>query len=201
MGVFGFCGEDPTLKTAQEALEELQKTGLVTPEELGEQEPKSTLPSETDKGLSAGNIVAIGLGMAAVGGGLALALGQDDDDDAPATSVPNPEDTSPPTVRADPTENSSLDCTGGNILFSFSEAMANVGEALPVNGGSIRQGWRGDRVYEVSWSSDESICTAFSDITITLSGFKDVSGNLLADPTSFTYSAGEREAQQTDSSL
>lgn len=199
--------EDPKLTTAQEALEELQKTGLVTSEELGEKGEgvlKNTLPAETGNGLSTEKIVAIGLGMAVAGGGLALvALGGDDDDASSPASAPNPEDTSPPTVRADPAENTPLNCNGGNILFSFSEAMANSGEAFLSNGGTVKQGWRGDRVYELNWSSDESICNVniSTDITVTLSGFRDVSENLLAEPISFTYSAGEQEDQQADTSL
>ncbi|MCI5121849.1 MAG: hypothetical protein D3908_11790, partial [Candidatus Electrothrix sp. AUS4] len=192
--------EDPRLGMAKEALQELKSMGLVTPEELGDKpaKTKSTAravadtapqtPPQADKGLSTGSIVAIGLGMAAVGGGLALALGQDDD--SPSSPAPDPDDTIPPTVSADPAENTTLDCTGGNILFSFSEATASSGEVLLSNGGTIQQGWRGDRVYEISWSSDGSICNTSSEVTITLSGFKDVSENLLAEPVSFTYSAG-----------
>lgn len=196
---------DPKLKMAKDALLELKGMGLVTAEELGEKKPQkqaattltaNTAP-ETDEGLSSGNIVAIGLGMAAVGGGLALALGQSDDDSS-STPTADPDDTTPPTVTTDPAENTVLSCAGGNVLFSFSEAMANTGEALLSNGGTIQQGWRGDRVYEVSWSSaEESICTTFSAITVTLSGFKDVSDNLLAEPISFTYSSAEQELATT----
>ena len=188
---------DPQLVMAKDALLELKGMGLVTAEELGEKKIKkqttdatataSTAP-ETDEGLSTGNIVAIGLGMAAVGGGLALALGQSDDD-SPSTPAADPEDTTPPTATPDPAENIALDCTRGNILFSFSEAMADAGEVLISNGGSVQQGWRGDRVYEISWSSDASICNNSSDITVTLNGFKDISENPLTEPTSFTYSA------------
>ncbi len=186
---------DPQLVMAKDALQELKGMGLVTAEELGEKKIKkqttatataSTAP-ETDEGLSTGNIVAIGLGMAAVGGGIALALGQSDDDSS-STPAADPEDTTPPTVTPDPAENIVLDCAGGNILFSFSEAMADAGEVLLSNGGSVQQGWRGDRVYEISWSSDASICNNSSDITVTLNGFKDISENLLTEPTSFTYS-------------
>ncbi|MGB5686229.1 MAG: hypothetical protein WBM35_10475, partial [Candidatus Electrothrix sp.] len=195
--------EDPKLQMAKDALLELKGMGLVTAEELGEKKMKkqtaappataSTVP-ETDEGLSTGNIVAIGLGMAAVGGGLALALGGQSDDDASSTPAADPEDTTPPTVAADPAENTALDCAGGNILFSFSEAMADTGEALLSNGGTIQQGWRGDRVYEVSWSSaNESICNTSSTIRVTLSGFKDVSENLLAEPISFSYASHEQE--------
>ncbi|MCW5209897.1 hypothetical protein VU10_06940, partial [Desulfobulbus sp. US1] len=182
--------EDPGLKMAQNALLELKGMGLVTPEELNaEKEPQPTLPTpETDDGLSTGNIVAIGLGMAAVGGGIALALGQSDDDSS-STPAADPEDTTPPTVTPDPAENIVLDCAGGNVLFSFSEAMADAGEVLLSNGGSVQQGWRGDRVYEISWSSDASICNNSSDITVTLNGFKDISENPLTEPTRFTYSA------------
>jgi TolB-like protein len=201
--------EDPKLKMAKDALEELKGMGLVTAEELGEKKIKkqitaaattapptatgSTAP-KTDEGLSTGNIVAIGLGMAAVGGGLALALGGQSDDDASSTPAADPEDTTSPTVTTDPAANTVLDCAGGNILFSFSEAMADSGEALLSNGGTIQQGWRGDRVYEISWSSaEESICKNLSVITVTLSGFKDVSDNLLAEPISFSYSSNEQE--------
>ncbi|WLE99116.1 MAG: CsgG/HfaB family protein [Candidatus Electrothrix communis] len=182
--------EDPGLKMAQNALLELKGMGLVTPEELNaEKEPQPTLPTpETDDGLSTGSIVAIGLGMAAVGGGIALALGQSDDDSS-STPAADPEDTTPPTVTPDPAENIVLDCAGGNVLFSFSEAMADAGEVLLSNGGSVQQGWRGDRVYEISWSSDASICNNSSDITVTLNGFKDISENPLTEPTRFTYSA------------
>ncbi|MCI5124387.1 MAG: hypothetical protein D3925_07905 [Candidatus Electrothrix sp. AR5] len=203
---------DPKLKMAKDALLELKGMGLVTAEELGEKKIKkqataaaatavtaatpaattSKVP-ETDVGLSTGNIVAIGLGMAAVGGGLALALGQSGDDSS-STPAADPEDTTSPTVTTDPAENTVLDCAGGNILFSFSEAMAGTGEALLSNGGAIQQGWRGDRVYEVSWASaDESICNNLSPIRVTLSGFKDVSGNLLAEPISFSYASNEQE--------
>ena len=105
--------EDPKLKMAKDALEELKGMGLVTAEELGEKKIKkqitaaattapptatgSTAP-KTDEGLSTGNIVAIGLGMAAVGGGLALALGGQSDDDASSTPAADPEDTTSPTV-------------------------------------------------------------------------------------------------------
>ena len=206
--------DDPKLKMAKDALKELKGMGLVTAEELGEKKikkqtaapstppapttaappaPPGTVP-EIDEGLSTGNIVAIGLGMAAVGGGLALALGGQSDDDASSTPAADPEDTTSPTVRADPADNTVLDCAGGNILFSFSEAMAGTGEALLSNGGTIQQGWRGDRVYEVSWSSaDESICNNLSAIMVTLSGFKDVSENLLAEPISFSYASNEQE--------
>ncbi|XCN73151.1 MAG: CsgG/HfaB family protein [Candidatus Electrothrix aestuarii] len=196
--------EDPKLKMAKNALKELKGMGLVTPEELGDKPAKPKNPPSTaanavpqdapqdDEGLSTGSIIAIGLGMAAVGGGLALALGQSDDDSS-SSAVPDPEDTTPPTVSADPAENTTLDCTGGNILFSFSEAMASSGEAFLSNGGTIQQGWRGDRVYEISWSTDESICNNTSDVTVTLSGFKDVSENLLSDPISFTYSTAEQQ--------
>jgi len=205
--------DDPKLKMAKDALKELKGMGLVTAEELGEKKMKkqtiaapvassvptptataSTAAPETDEGLSTGNIVAIGLGMAAVGGGLALALGGQSDDDSSSTPAADPEDTTSPTVRADPADNTVLDCAGGNILFSFSEAMAGTGEALLSNGGTIQQGWRGDRVYEVSWSSaDESICNNLSAIMVTLSGFKDVSENLLAEPISFSYASNEQE--------
>ncbi len=206
--------EDPKLKMAKNALLELKGMGLVTAEELGEKKMKkqtaapSTPPAPTtaappatagtvpeiDEGLSTGNIVAIGLGMAAVGGGLALALGGQSDDDSSSTPAADPEDTTSPTVTTDPAENTVLDCAGGNILFSFSEAMAGTGEALLSNGGTIQQGWRGDRVYEVSWSSaDESICNNLSAIMVTLSGFKDVSENLLAEPISFSYASNEQE--------
>lgn len=215
--------EDPKLQMAKDALGELKGMGLVTAEELGEKKMKkqtaapspppsvppapataatTTTPTaaaavgtvpETDEGLSTGSIVALGLGMAVVGGGLALALGGQSDDDSSPAPAANPDDTTPPTVEADP-ENTMLNCTGGNILFSFSEAMADSGEALLSNGGTIQQGWRGDRVYEVSWSSaDESICTAAAQITVILSGFKDVSDNLLAEPISFTYSSNKQE--------
>jgi TolB-like protein len=203
---------DPKLKMAKDALLELKGMGLVTAQELGEKKIKkqttaatptataSTAPetaSKTDEGLSTGNIVAIGLGMAAAGGGLALALGQDDDESS-STPAADPEDTIPPTVMTDPAENTTLNCSGGNILFSFSEAMTDGGEALLSNGGTIQQGWRGDRVYEVSWSSaDESICNNFTGITVTLSGFKDVSENLLAEPVSFTYSFDAQELSAT----
>ncbi|RWX43116.1 hypothetical protein VT99_14032, partial [Candidatus Electrothrix marina] len=112
--------EDPKLKMAKDALEELKGMGLVTAEELGEKKIKkqitaaattapptatgSTAP-KTDEGLSTGNIVAIGLGMAAVGGGLALALGGQSDDDSSPTPAADPDDTTPPTVAADPAEN------------------------------------------------------------------------------------------------
>jgi len=198
---------DPQLTMAQNALLELKGMGLVTAEELGEKKIKkqnaatsatsatataSTAP-ETDEGLTTGNIIALGLGMAAVGGGLALAMGQSDDSSSTAPAV-DPDDTTPPTVTVNPAENTGLDCAGGNILFSFSEAMADAGDALVSNGGTIQQGWRGDRVYEVSWSSgDESICNNSSTITVTLSGFKDVSENLLAEPISFTYASNEQE--------
>ncbi|RWX51390.1 Curli production assembly/transport component CsgG [Candidatus Electrothrix marina] len=205
--------EDPKLKMAKDALEELKGMGLVTAEELGEKKIKkqitaaattapptatgSTAP-KTDEGLSTGNIVAIGLGMAAVGGGLALALGGQSDDDSSPTPAADPDDTTPPTVAADPAENTTLNCTGGNILFSFSEAMTKSGGALLSNGGSIQQGWRGDRVYEVSWSSaEESICNNSSAITVTLSGFKDASDNPLAQPISFTYASDEQEPAVT----
>ena len=196
--------EDPQLKMPQDALQELKGMGLVTSEELGDKpaKPKSrppagaaNTPPQTDEGLSTGSIIAIGLGMAAVGGGLALALGQSDD--SSSSPAADPDDITPPTVSADPAENSTLNCTGGNILFSFSEAMASTGEVLLSNSGSIQQGWRGDRVYEVSWSTDESICTTSSEVTVTLSGFKDVSGNLLAEPISFTYSTAS-SPQQSD---
>ena len=111
--------EDPKLKMAKDALEELKGMGLVTAEELGEKKIKkqitaaattapptatgSTAP-KTDEGLSTGNIVAIGLGMAAVGGGLALALGGQSDDDSSPTPAADPDDTTPPTVAADPAE-------------------------------------------------------------------------------------------------
>ena len=135
--------------------------------------------------------------MAAVGGGIALALGQSDDDSSP-TPAADPEDTTPPTVTPDPAENIVLDCAEGNILFSFSEAMADSGGALLSNGGSIQQGWRGDRVYEISWSSaEESICNNSSAITVTLSGFKDASDNPLAQPISFTYASDEQEPAVT----
>jgi TolB-like protein len=203
---------DPKLKMAKDALLELKGMGLVTAEELGEKKIKkqataaaitaattftptaiTSTARETDEGLSTGNIVAIGLGMAAVGGGLALALGQGSDDSS-STPAADPEDTMSPTVTTDPAENTALDCAGGNILFSFSEAMAGTGEALLSNGGTIQQGWRGDRVYEVSWASaDESICNNLSAITVTLSGFKDVSENLLAEPISFSYASQEQE--------
>ncbi|WP_339137070.1 MAG: CsgG/HfaB family protein [Candidatus Electrothrix sp. GW3-4] len=191
--------EDPSLKMAQNALLELKGMGLVTLEELsGEQRgPQPPLPaSAPDDGLSTGSIVAIGLGVAAVGGGLAFALGQDDDESE--TTPVDPEDTTPPTVTADPAENTALDCSGGNILFSFSEAMAETGEALLSNEGIIQQGWRGNRVYEVNWSADESICNNLSPITVTLSGFKDTSENLLAEPTSFTYSSRNSTALQSE---
>jgi TolB-like protein len=206
--------DDPKLKMAKDALKELKGMGLVTAEELGEKKikkqtaapstppapttaappaPPGTVP-EIDEGLSTGNIVAIGLGMAAVGGGLALALGGQSDDDSSSTPAADPEDTTSPTVTTDPAENTVLDCAGGNILFSFSEAMAGTGEALLSNGGTIQQGWRGDRVYEISWSSaEESICKNLSAITVTLSGFKDVSENLLAEPISFSYASNEQE--------
>jgi TolB-like protein len=209
---------DPKLKMAKDALLELKGMGLVTAEELGEKKikkqttaaaspvpatitpattPTASTAPETDEGLSTGNIVAIGLGMAAVGGGLALALGQGSDDSS-STPAADPEDTTSPTVTTDPAENTALDCAGGNILFSFSEAMAGTGEALLSNGGTIQQGWRGDRVYEVSWASaDESICNNLSSIRVTLSGFKDVSGNLLAEPISLSYASNEQEMSVT----
>lgn len=201
---------DPKLKMAKDALLELKGMGLVTAEELGEKKIKKQIAAaaatptataspapETDEGLSTGNIIAIGLGMAAVGGGLALAMGQSDDSSSSAPAV-DPDDTTPPTVAVNPAANTVLDCAGGNILFSFSEAMADAGDALLSNGGTIQQGWRGDRVYEVSWSlAEESICNNSSAITVTLSGFKDVSENLLAEPISFTYASNEQELSVT----
>lgn len=76
--------------------------------------------------------------------------------------------------------------------------MAETGEALLSNEGIIQQGWRGNRVYEVNWSADESICNNLSPITVTLSGFKDTSENLLAEPTSFTYSSRNSTALQSE---
>jgi len=174
--------EDPNLKMARSSLQELEG---MSP--LKTDEPLSTTPVEED-GYSTTTLVGVGVAVAVLGGAAVLALsGSGGSDNNDPVVVDPPPDTGSPTAIASPQAGSTLSCTSGSITFSFSEAMAQIGQAvLSQDGFASSQGWQ-DLFYVITWNHDAAFCDGIISLEVNLSGFQDSAGNALTG-TGFSYS-------------
>lgn len=188
--------EDPNLEMARNALQELKGMGLTAVEDVVIVEETPTVPAVEAGGSSAGTVLGVVLGLAVVGGGVAYAVsGSSSDDDDGTTTPPEPTlppiDTASPTVTSNPAAGSFVDCEDGSVVFSFSETMdQDSGSAYITPKDFADDGeWTGAQEYTVSWThSATGYCYEFSsDLTISLSNFKDETGNELTGSTQFSY--------------
>jgi hypothetical protein len=164
--------EDPDFNMAKNALKELKGMGQTSVEE--------SLPatSSEDDGYSTTTVLGIGAAVAVLGGAAIFAMSGSGGDDG-AVTVP-PDDANSPTAIASPQAGSTLSCTSGSITFSFSEAMAQSGQAvLSQEGFAGSQGWQ-DLFYVISWNHDAAFCDGIDSLEVTLSGFQDSAGNALS---------------------
>lgn len=185
--------EDPNLTMAQNALQELKGMGLISSSEaVASEQPPEIPPGAESGGSSVGTVVGIGLAVA-VAAGAAIAIGgsgSDDDNGTSDNTTPDPTDTTPPTVRSfSPDDETTLNCEGGEIVFTFSEAMAQTGQAnVSPNGFATGQAWSGQN-YVITWKHDYDFCQGITSVIVDLSGFQDSAGNALSGNTSFIWSA------------
>ena len=188
--------QDPQLRLAGDALQELKTLGLIS--ETAPATRTATVASESGSG--AGTVLAVGLGLAAIGGGVALALSSSggDDNGTPAgdqTTSTTPADTTAPTATSSPEAGAQVSCSKGSVRFIFSEAMNPQGNVSvsPTDWTITSTAWSDDaRSYTVSWSNDYNYCSSLGSaatVTFTLNGFTDAAGNALASPASFSFPA------------
>ncbi len=179
--------EDPNLKMAKNALQEIKGMGSTVVES-----PLTTPPAEADG--SSMTVLGVGLAVVALGAAaFALSGSSDGGDDGggggtlPDEIVPVPDDTTAPTANSSPRQGSTLSCTGGFITFSFSEPMEQqFGHAtLTPKDFESSQEWR-DGDYVITWNHDYDFCSGLTSLQIILNGFQDSSGNALIG-TEFSY--------------
>lgn len=187
--------EDPNLKMASSALQELKTMGLSGVEEVVVSGDEPLLPPTTEsEDSSMTTYVGIGLAVAAIGG-IALALsGSGGSDDSPAPVEPPPGDTTSPTVSAAPDVHVTVACTEGSIVFTFSESMDQASGQIDITPEGFAGGsWSDGQHYIVSWDHFENdYCSGFdSDLRISFGGLQDSAGNALSGRVSFSYTVSE----------
>lgn len=182
--------EDPNLKMAQSALQELKGMGLVNAEEIAAVDEPLAVPAVEAEGSSMGTILLVGLGLVAAGGAALALSGSSSSDDTPASGDTDPVDTTRPTISSilpapDPGE---VKCEGGSIIATFSEPMNTTDARVVLTPRNFFAGggtWTSAQVWEVSWSH-ASTCTE-SSVNVSFSNLEDTSGNTLTGQTSFDY--------------
>ncbi len=179
--------EDPNLKMAKSALQELKGMGLTSAEEIVAVDEPLTAPTVEAGGSGMGTVLLVGLGLAAVGGAaLALSGGSSSDDNDSPVDTP-PADTTGPTVSSVPVANSEVPCASGKITYTFSEAMDTAaGEVVISPDDFAGGGWNNNQQYVIEWNTSRTSCA--SSLNVSFGGLKDTAGNALGGATSFGYS-------------
>ena len=185
--------EDPNLKMAKSALQELKGMGLTSAEEVvSVDKPLDAPPVEAGgSSIGGGTILLIGLGVAGIAGAaFALSSSGSDDSSTPAAPPQEPDDTTPPTVTSSPESDSTLDCMGGSITYSFSEAMDTESGNISISPSDFAEGsWSNAQTYVLSWKHSSTFCTYYdSSLEVRFRGLTDVAGNTLTGTTTFGYS-------------
>ena len=168
--------------------------GLTSAEEVVTvDEPLEAPPVEAGGGSSigGGTILLVGLGVAGIAGAAFALSGSGSDDDSGTPAPPQEEtDTTAPTVSSVPESDGVVDCTGGSISYSFSEAMATESGEVSISPSDFAEGsWQDTQTYVLSWKHTDTFCMYYStSLEVRFRGYTDPAGNALAEPTTFGYS-------------
>lgn len=185
--------EDPNLKMAKSALQELKGMGLTSAEEVVTvDKPLDAPPVEAGgSSIGGGTMLLIGLGVAGIAGAaFALSSSGSDDGDSSAGTPQVPEsDTTPPTVISSPESDSTMDCMSGSITYSFSEAMDTESGEISISPSDFAEGsWSDAQHYVLSWKHSSTFCTGYdSTLETRFRGLTDLAGNALTGTTTFGY--------------
>ncbi len=181
--------EDPNLKMAKSALQELKGMGLTSAEEIVAVDEPLTAPAVEAGGSGMGTVLLVGLGLVAAGGAafaLSSSGSSSDDNDTPPDVTP-PGDTTGPTVSSAPTADSEVQCASGKITYTFSEEMDTTAGQVVISPDDFAGGsWSDAQRYVIAWKTSRTFCD--SSLNVSFSGLKDTAGNALSGATSFGYS-------------
>lgn len=160
--------EDPDLRLAKEALQELQSLGLTENQAIPRTETAPASPPVEEGGTGVGTVVAVGLGVAAIAGGAVL-LGSSSSSDSGGGG--EPAEPTQPTARVSET---AVQCYSDDVLVTFSQQM-NTQLGFITSSPSefeVSGQWLDAQNYRISWNLTDFCDTSPLSATITLNNFR-----------------------------